>query len=195
MKMKAIILLCACSLLSMTACSGKEEQPEMVVENLDELNQSGNSNPAEETEPESDAEETKEPGNSDNETGNESSTGEESMSEEKNIEILEGSVESIGTGSVIICKSYTYEEEDGLVMVSSADESGNKTLVTVNLPEGVKWELRTVKNGGVNGDSDVTLSEASISDIKEGIGVKFTGYYVTEEKEFTAESVVIYNFV
>lgn len=82
-----------------------------------------------------------------------------------------------------------------MVMVSSADESGNETLVTVNFTEDMKWELHTVKNSGINGDADVTISEASFSDLKEGVSVKMTGYYVTEEKEFTADKVVIYCFV
>lgn len=52
MKKKTITLLCVCSLLSMTACSGKEEQPQVVVENLEELNQNSNLNQTEETKPE-----------------------------------------------------------------------------------------------------------------------------------------------
>ncbi|NBH27720.1 hypothetical protein D3Z60_18530 [Lachnospiraceae bacterium] len=189
MKLKAVILLCVCSLLSMTGCSGKEEQPEVVVDNFEELVQNGEENPTQEPKTEMQEETTSK------ETDMKNPTQEEAIPKETNMEILEGNIKSIGNESVVVCKSYTMEAEDGLVMVSSADESGNETLVTVNFTEDMKWELHTVKNGGINGDADVTISEASFSDLKEGVSVKMTGYYVTEEKEFTADSVVIYCFV
>lgn len=193
MKKSVVILLCVCSLFSMTGCSGKEELPETIVDNFEESDHTEEANPGPEGKINSNAEESAQ--DTKDENSSTSGTGQEKISEETGTEVLEGNVTSIGTESVVICKAYIYEEDEGLIMVSSADDSGNETLVTVNLPEGVKWELHTVKNGGVNGDDDVTISEASFSDIKEGVSVKFTGYYVTEEKEFTADSVVIYSFV
>ena len=53
--------------------------------------------------------------------------------------------------------------------------------------------MRTVKNGGVNGDSDVTESAGTVSDIRENDTVIMTGGY--EGADFHAEQVVIYNFI
>ena len=115
----------------------------------------------------------------------------------KNEENLEGNVKSIGNEGVILSKTFTYEMDDGqgLVAVSGTDENGEEVLITVNISENTKYELRTVKNSGVNGDSDVTKQEASFSDIKEGDSLSLTGHYTVEDKEFVADYVVIYNFV
>lgn len=168
MKKKIVIFLCAVCLAGLTACGGKETGP--IVEAV--------------TEPE------QEPQSEDSlNSGNEEA--------EKSEENLEGHVKSINSGGVILNKTFTYEMDDdsGLIAVSGADESGEEVLITVNFSENTKYEVWTVKNGGVNGDSDVTKQEASFSDIKEGASLSLTGHYVTEDKEFTADYVVIYNFV
>ena len=190
MKKKVIIFLCAVCLAGLTACSGKE--PEITVEAVTEP----------EKEPQSES--SLNNGNEEelqNEDSLSSGIEEESQREDdlssENEENLEGNVKSIENGCVILSKTFTYEMDNGqgLIAVSGADESGKEVLITVNFSENAKYELRTVKNSGVNGDSDVTKQEASFSDIKEGGNLSLTGHYTVEDKEFAADYVVIYNFV
>ena len=187
MKKKIAIFLCAVCLASLTACGGKEEEQALTVEAItqpeenpqsdDTLNGSEGSEPDSESDS-SNAEEAKE-------------------STQEKEEELEGNVESISSEGIILSRSFTYEEDDGsgLVMVSGADENGEQVLVTVSFSENTKFELYTVKNSGINGDSDVTKQEASFADIKEGASLKLTGHFTVEEKEYTADYVIIYDFV
>ena len=190
MKKRIIIFLCAVCLAGLTACGGKEPglQVEAVTEPEEELQKEDDLNGKNEEEPQKE--------------DNLSSVNEEEpqMEDELNSgneENLEGNVKSIGNEGVILSKTFTYEMDDGqgLVAVSGVDENGEEVLITVNFSENTKYELRTVKNSGVNGDSDVTKQEASFSDIKEGGSLSLTGHYTVEGKEFAADYVVIYNFV
>ena len=95
MKLKAVILLCVCSLLSMTGCSGKEEQPEVVVDNFEKLVQNGEENPTQEPKTEMQEETTSK------ETDMKNPTQEEAIPKETNMEILEGNIKSIGNESHI----------------------------------------------------------------------------------------------
>lgn len=190
MKKKIIIFLCAVWLVGLTACVGKE--PEITVEAVTEPEKepqsensliSGNEEKSQ-SEDDLNGENEEEPQNEDSlSSGNE--------------ENLEGNVKSIGNEGVILHKTFTYEMDNGksLIAVSGADENGKEVLVTVNFSEKTKYELWMVKNGGVNGDSDVTKQEASFSDIKEGGNLSLTGHYTVEDKEFVADYVIIYNFV
>lgn len=190
MKKKVIIFLCAVCLAGLTACGGKE--PEITVEAVTEP----------EKEPQSES--SLNNGNEEelqNEDSLSSRIEEEPQREEdlnsENEENLEGNVKSIENEGVILSKTFTYEMDNGqgLIAVSGADENGEEVLITVNFSENTKYELRTVKNSGVNGDSDITKQETSFSDIKEGGSLSLTGHYTVEDKEFIADYVVIYNFV
>ena len=176
MKKKIAIFLCAVCLAGLTACGGKEEEQALTVEAI--------------TQPEEN------PQSDDTLNGSEGSEPDRESTQEKEEE-LEGNVESISSEGIILSRSFTYEEDDGsgLVMVSGADENGEQVLVTVSFSENTKFELYTVKNSGINGDSDVTKQEASFADIKEGASLKLTGHFTVEEKEYTADYVIIYDFV
>lgn len=114
---------------------------------------------------------------------------------EKNIEKLEGNVKSIDDGSAVIIKAIIEEMENGsLVMIGSASGyESEDDLVNVNFEETTEYELRIVKNGGVNPDDDVSIKKAAFSDIKEHALISLEGYY--EGDTFIAEKVILYEFV
>ncbi len=101
---------------------------------------------------------------------------------------LDGSVESIGDNSIVINKTFHISESEELVYVGS-----DKVLVTVYFSEETKYEVWTVKNGGINGDSDIDKREGDFSDIKNQVSVNLTGTY--EGNDFYAKQVIIYNFI
>ena len=109
--------------------------------------------------------------------------------------LFRSSVKSIGDASIVVSRIFTEEKEGGLLMYASAEGSGEEVLVTVNFSEDTRYMLHTVKNGGVNGDSDVTETEASFADIEEGSSLSLEGYFVTPDKEYMADSVIIYKFI
>ena len=76
---------------------------------------------------------------------------------EKSAEKLEGNVKSIDDGSVVIIKTIIEERDDeSQVMIGVAPGyEAEEDLVNVNFQEITEYELRTVKNGGVNPDEDV----------------------------------------
>lgn len=106
---------------------------------------------------------------------------------------LEGTVKSIGEGSMVVSKIFTYTEDGKDIAVSYVGDGPDDALITVYFAENTEFIVRTVKNGGVNGDSDVEDRAGSVSDILEGNSVLMTGSY--EGEDFRAEQVVIYNFV
>ena len=114
---------------------------------------------------------------------------------EKSAEKLEGNVKSIDDGSVVIIKTIIEERDDeSQVMIGVAPGyEAEEDLVNVNFQEITEYELRTVKNGGVNPDEDVTVKKASFSDMKDGASISLEGYY--EGDTFVAEKVVLYEFV
>ncbi len=102
--------------------------------------------------------------------------------------ILDGNIVSIENNSVIINKTFN------LSSTTAVAYGGNDAvLVTVYFSEETNYEVWTVKNGGVNGDSDIDKREGTFSDIKEELSVNMTGFY--EGDDFYAEQVIIYNFV
>ncbi|MDE7275694.1 MAG: hypothetical protein K2N98_02385 [Lachnospiraceae bacterium] len=107
---------------------------------------------------------------------------------------LNGSVRSVGEDSMVVSKVYTYTTEDGNdVAVGYAEGGPDDELITVYFSEDTEYIVRTVKNGGVNGDSDVEDRSGTLSDIREGNSVLMNGSY--EGEDFHAEQVIIYNFV
>ncbi len=110
-------------------------------------------------------------------------------------EQLDGNVRGIGDNGIVIIKVKTEELEDG-VSLAIQPASGNETAedyVDVNFTDDTTFELHVVKNGGVNPDEDVTVKEASISDIVGDMSVTLEGYY--DGEIFVAGKVVLYEFV
>ena len=106
---------------------------------------------------------------------------------------LEGNVRSVGEDSMVVSKVYTYTEDGNDVAVAYAEEGADDELITVYFSEDTEYIVRTVKHGGVNGDSDVEDRSGTLSDIREGNSVLMNGSY--EGEDFHAEQVIIYNFV
>ena len=101
---------------------------------------------------------------------------------------LEGSIESIGNNSVVINKTF-YPSENEAVSYGDSD----KVLITVYFSEETEYEIWTIKNSGVNGDSDVEKQQGAFSDLKEQTSIKLTGSY--EGNDFHAQHVIIYQYV
>ena len=101
---------------------------------------------------------------------------------------LDGSVESIGDNSIVINEVFHISESEDITYVGS-----DKVLVTVYFSEETKYEVWAVKNGGINGDSDIDKREGGFSDIKNQLLVNLTGTY--EGNDFYAKQVIIYNFI
>lgn len=111
-------------------------------------------------------------------------------------EQLDGNVRGIGDNGIVIIKTRNEETEEDGVFLAVAPAPGNETeedYVDVNFADDVKFECHVVKNGGVNPDEDVTVKEASFSDIKGDMSVTLEGYY--DGDIFIAEKVVLYEFV
>lgn len=106
---------------------------------------------------------------------------------------LEGDVRSIGEDSMVVSKIFTYTEDGEDIAVSYAEESPDAILITIYFSENAEFIVRTVKNGGVNGDADVENRAGTFSDIQEGKTVRMTGGY--EGEDFRAEQVIIYQFI
>lgn len=110
-------------------------------------------------------------------------------------EQLDGNVRGISDNGIVIIKVKTEELEEG-VSLAIQPASGNETAedyVDVNFTDDTTFELHVVKNGGVNPDEDVTVKEASISDIVGDMSVTLEGYY--DGEVFVAGKVVLYEFV
>lgn len=171
MKKKPVFLAISL-LLILTGCGNKAEVPAVTTESIDAVQE-------------------------DQKAETEERIPKTEENHQQNQEELEGYVKSIGESNVIVSKIFTNtNEEEGaesaVVLVGTPEE---EVLITVNFSEDVKFEIRTVKNGGVNGDADVTITEGSFSDLKQESILHMTGYYVTPEQEFMAEHVFIYEFV
>lgn len=109
---------------------------------------------------------------------------------------LEGSVKSVGESSMVVSRIHTYvDEENGGEAAEMAVEymAGGDELITVYFSENTSFVVRTVKNGGVNGDDDKEDQEGALSDIQENNTVLMTGGY--EGEDFHAEQVIIYRFI
>lgn len=192
---KILILGCLILGLAMTGCSEKSQENDVtennvVVEELENVNENdkmdnseddiSNEDDLENKEGDENKDEKEENSNSNSQTG----------------ETLEGNIRSIGESSIVISQAFTedLDEEGGTsLMWSPAEGSSEEVLVTVNFTDSTKYEIRTVANGGVNGDDDVTVTEGAFSDLEEDISVTLTGHY-TSENEFQADLVSIYHF-
>ncbi len=120
----------------------------------------------------------------------EADSGPNTAQEEQKTESLTGTVRSIGEDSMVLSQSF--EEEEG-VLVAPAEGSPDEVQISVRVSAQTQYEVRTVKNGGVNGDADVEKRSGLFSDLEQDSSVDLVGYY--EGEEFVAEKIVIYRFV
>ncbi len=109
---------------------------------------------------------------------------------QKEIKDLSGSVKTIGTDSITISQSFN-EGDD--IIVQPAEGSPEEVCTDVFVSETTEYEVHTVKNSGVNGDSDVETQKGDFSDLAEDVSVDISGY--EEDGRFWAEKIVIYQFV
>jgi len=85
---------------------------------------------------------------------------------------LEGTIKSIGDNSVVINQIITSSENEAVSFVGSGEKS-----ITVYFSEETEFEIRTVKNGGVNGDADIEKQQGTFSDLKLDAILNMTGSY------------------
>ena len=102
---------------------------------------------------------------------------------------LDGDIESIGDNSVVINEVF-HPSENVSVAYESIEE---KTLITVYFSEETKFEVWTIKNGGVNGDADVEKRQGTFSDLKQDTYVSMTGSY--SGNDFYAKQVIIHYYI
>lgn len=181
---KFMVLVCVALTLAITGCSEKSEDSGVMVEKIEDV-QSENQNES--------AQEDKKS----SENKEEVNKSEKSDNKSQATEILEGDIRSIGESGIVISQLFMEDsqgDENAEIAYMPAEGSSDEVLITVNFTDSTKYEIRTVANGGVNGDADVTVTEGSFSDLKENSSVTLTGHYISE-KEFQAELVSIYDFV
>lgn len=195
MKKRKIRLMLVTLAAAISMLSGCGKAGEEAMQETNSLNENGNNENApqnEDAEEEKDSNtETKNADLNDTKAENGEPDGgepeEESFSE--NSEELEGMVQSIGEGSVVISRIFSEKsEEDGLYYVSGvAEGSDEEELVTVSVTEDTKFQVRTIKNGG----EDVTEREGTFEDMKKDMIVNVTGYMDNAGEEIRASEIVI----
>lgn len=190
MKKRKIRLMLVTLAAAISMLSGCGKAGEEAMQETNSLNENGDNENAPQNE---DAEEEKdsntETKNADlNDTKAENGEPEEESFSE-NSEELEGMVQSIGEGSVVISRIFSEKsEEDGLYYVSGvAEGSDEEELVTVSVTEDTKFQVRTIKNGG----EDVTEREGTFEDMKKDMIVNVTGYMDNAGEEIRASEIVI----
>ena len=195
MKKRKIRLMLVTLAATISMLSGCGTAGEEAMQETNSLNENGNNENAPQNE---DAEEEKdsntETKNADlndtkAENGEPDGGGPEEESFSENSEELEGMVQSIGEGSVVISRIFSEKsEEDGLYYVSGvAEGSDEEELVTVSVTEDTKFQVRTIKNGG----EDVTEREGTFEDMKKDMIVNVTGYMDNAGEEIRASEIVI----
>lgn len=100
---------------------------------------------------------------------------------------LIGIVVSISENSMVVNETLV-QESDGFLLAASSGED-----VTVFFSENADYIFKTVKNSGMNEDTDVESREGSFADIRENITVEMTGVY--KDGDFIAEHVIISEFI
>lgn len=104
-------------------------------------------------------------------------------------ETITGSVKSIGDNSIVLSKAISDQE----MIIAPVEGSSDEELVTVRFSENTEFVVATVKNSGINGDSDVETRKGSFSDLTEQSSLDLTGSY--EGSDFLASQVILYIFV
>ena len=102
---------------------------------------------------------------------------------------LDGDIESIGDNSVVINEVF-HPSDNVSVSYENVEE---KVLITAYFSEETKFEVWTVKNGGVNGDADTEKRQGTFSDLKQDTYISMTGSY--SGNDFYAKQVIIYYYI
>ena len=118
--------------------------------------------------------------------GNEESTNDAQMQSDIK---LDGDIESIGDNSVVI--NEVFHPSDNVSV--SYENTEEKVLITVYFSKETKFEIWTVKNGGVNGDADIEKRQGTFSDLKQDTYVSLTGSY--SGNDFYAKQVIIHYYI
>lgn len=191
-KIRLMLVTLAAAISMLSGCGKAGEEAMQETNSLNENGDNENTPQNEDAEEEKDSNtETKNADLNDTKAENGEPDGgepeEESFSE--NSEELEGMVQSIGEGSVVISRIFSEKsEEDGLYYVSGvAEGSDEEELVTVSVTEDTKFQVRTIKNGG----EDVTEREGTFEDMKKDMIVNVTGYMDNAGEEIRASEIVI----
>ena len=180
MKNKIITFLAVSLLLVVTGCGEKAEVPAVAVESIKPSEENQDSKAEDNFQEEKQKQNIQDASQTEN--------------QQENTETLEVIVKNIEESSVVGSKVSTWEEDGNDIAVVMAEGNENEVLITINFSDNAVYQMKTVKNGGVNGDADVTVKEASFSYIKEGASLTLMGYYVTADV-FMAEQAVIYEFI
>lgn len=89
---------------------------------------------------------------------------------------LDGIVKSVGENSMVVNRIHNYVEQNGgtaaVAIAVEGTEDSELELITVYFSENTRFIVRTVKNGGVNGDADAEDEDGSISSIQETTTLK-----------------------
>lgn len=123
------------------------------------------------------------------ENSNHQNSDEESSSHSNNEDLvseLDGDIESIGDNSIVINEVF-HPSENVSVSYENVEE---KVLITVYFSEETKFEVWTIKNGGVNGDADTEKRQGTFSDLKQDTYISMTGSY--SGNDFYAKQVIIH---
>ena len=191
-KIRLMLVTLAAAISMLSGCGKAGEEAMQETNSLNENGNNENTPQNEDAEEEKDSNtETKNADLNDTKAENGEPDGgepaEESFSEDS--EELEGMVQSIGEGSVVISRIFSEKsEEDGLYYVSGvAEGSDEEELVTVSVTEDTKFQVRTIKNGG----EDVTEREGTFEDMKKDMIVNVTGYMDNAGEEIRASEIVI----
>lgn len=191
-KIRLMLVTLAATISMLSGCGKAGEEAMQETNSLNENGDNENTPQNEDAEEEKDSNtETKNADLNDTKAENGEPDGgepeEESFSE--NSEELEGMVQSIGEGSVVISRIFSEKsEEDGLYYVSGvAEGSDEEELVTVSVTEDTKFQVRTIKNGG----EDATEREGTFEDMKKDMIVNVTGYMDNAGEEIRASEIVI----
>ena len=102
---------------------------------------------------------------------------------------LDGDIESIGDNRVVINEVF-HPSENVAVSYGEAEE---KVLITAYFSEETKFEVWTIKNGGVNGDADIEKRQGTFSDLKQDTYISMTGSY--SGNDFHAKQVIIHYYI
>lgn len=182
---KIAVYLCMSLLFAATGCSNSNADSDVSIVDTINFNDVINTNAEESTNNQSD--------NSVKNDENQQNNNKDSAQQSNDTQLqsnseLDGDIESIGNNSVVINKSFHPSENTAVSYVDSG-----QVLVTVYFTEETKFEIWTVKNSGVNGDSDIEKRQGAFSDLNQGASINMTGNY--DENDFYAKHVIIYNYV
>ncbi len=110
--------------------------------------------------------------------------------DEQDLETLIGNIRSIDGENLIVSQSF---EEGTDVLVAPTEGSSDEVLITVSVSENTQYQVKTVKNGGINGEDDVETTSGTMRDLQEGASIDISGYY--EKECFVAKYILIYRFI